>query len=282
MSAVQYQRLIALLDSSSPTPVINHLSTSSTPVTGFCNSICSENYVSWIIDSGATDHICCSLELFSSYHSISPITVRLTTRSHVMASHSGTVTLSPTLILHNVLFLPNFSFNIISVSRLTASSACFLTFYSSFCQIHSLHPLLMIGSAKHFEGLYILTADKNPPAPSGIANLTTTSNDSAFTLWHHRLGHLSHSTFSQLHKTVSDISCNSHFLTCDTCHFAKQKCLSFPVSKSSCNKIFELIHVDIWGPYSISSIQGHRYFLTIVDDFSRFTWLFLMPSKSDA
>ncbi|WVZ24859.1 hypothetical protein V8G54_003403 [Vigna mungo] len=44
---------------------------------------------------------------------------------------------------------------------------------------------------------------------------------------------------------------------------------------------FDLIHVDIWGPYCTSSVDGFKYFLTVVDDMSRFTWIKLMTSKSD-
>ena len=39
--------------------------------------------------------------------------------------------------------------------------------------------------------------------------------------------------------------------------------------------------MDIWGPFSKSSIHGHRYFLTILDDFSRYTWVVLLKSKSE-
>ena len=42
-----------------------------------------------------------------------------------------------------------------------------------------------------------------------------------------------------------------------------------------------MIHVDIWGGYKVASISGARYFLTIVDDFTRCTWIFLMRHKSD-
>jgi hypothetical protein len=37
--------------------------------------------------------------------------------------------------------------------------------------------------------------------------------------------------------------------------------------------------MDIWGPYSTATLHGHKYFLTIVDDFSRFTWLVLLKGK---
>ena len=46
-------------------------------------------------------------------------------------------------------------------------------------------------------------------------------------------------------------------------------------------KPFELLHCDIWGPYKVSSLSSARYFFTVVDDFSRFTWTFYMHHKSE-
>ncbi|PNY04279.1 peptide transporter PTR2 [Trifolium pratense] len=45
--------------------------------------------------------------------------------------------------------------------------------------------------------------------------------------------------------------------------------------------IFDIIHIDIWGPISTVSTSGHKYFLSIVDDKSRFTWLHFMKNKSE-
>ena len=44
---------------------------------------------------------------------------------------------------------------------------------------------------------------------------------------------------------------------------------------------FDLVHCDIWGPYSVSSHAGHRYFPTLGNDYSRFTWIFLLKQKFD-
>jgi len=60
---------------------------------------------------------------------------------------------------------------------------------------------------------------------------------------------------------------------CDVCHRAKQKKLPFTVSKSHT--------ANIWGPYSVISMHGFRYFLAIVDDFSRFTWVISLHTKSE-
>ena len=59
-----------------------------------------------------------------------------------------------------------------------------------------------------------------------------------------------------------------------------KKKLPFPLSASKSKKYFDLIHVDVWEPYSSSSIHVHKYFLTIVDDYSRYTWVFPLKQKS--
>ena len=46
--------------------------------------------------------------------------------------------------------------------------------------------------------------------------------------------------------------------------------------------IFDLAHCDIWVPYGIPTYNDKRYFFTIVDDHSRFTWIYLMHSKPEA
>jgi hypothetical protein len=69
--------------------------------------------------------------------------------------------------------------------------------------------------------------------------------------------------------------------TCDLCHFAKHKHLPFTSSSSYASANFDLIHLDIWGPLFVASVHGHRYFLTILDDHSRFLWIILLKTKSE-
>ena len=68
---------------------------------------------------------------------------------------------------------------------------------------------------------------------------------------------------------------------CAISPFSRQTRLSFPHSTSSSTCIFQLLHMDVWGPYRVETYDGMRYFLTIVDDYSRWTWTFLMRLKSD-
>lgn len=68
---------------------------------------------------------------------------------------------------------------------------------------------------------------------------------------------------------------------CLVCPLAKQTRLPFSLSKISSKSPFEMLHIDIWGAYHIASISRARDFLTIVDDFTRCTWVYLMNHKSE-
>ncbi|CAN1178761.1 hypothetical protein LINPERHAP2_LOCUS33840 [Linum perenne] len=90
---------------------------------------------SWIIDTGASDHITCSLDHFSSYEPINPLSVTLPTGHSVQATHIGTIFLSNKIVLHRVLYIPQFSFNLLSVSRLTSDFPVSFIFSGSQCLI---------------------------------------------------------------------------------------------------------------------------------------------------
>ena len=49
-----------------------------------------------------------------------------------------------------------------------------------------------------------------------------------------------------------------------------------------CDSPFDLVHMDIWVPFSVPTLDGYRYFLTLVNDATKATWLFLMKEKSEA
>ena len=67
---------------------------------------------------------------------------------------------------------------------------------------------------------------------------------------------------------------------CDIFPQGKQSRDSFSQSIPHSSKCFELIHIDIWVPSFVPSKNGLRFFLTIVNDYSRCTWVYLMKNKS--
>ena len=80
-------------------------------------------------------------------------------------------------------------------------------------------------------------------------------------------------------KTVSKFEQQINKL-CDVCPLSKSTRLPFPSSTSYSVKPFDLVHSDVWG-LIIKSFDGYKYFVTFVDDFSRFTWLYLLKAKSE-
>lgn len=61
---------------------------------------------------------------------------------------------------------------------------------------------------------------------------------------------------------------------------AKQYRLPFPSSCIKSTTSFEQLHMDVWGLYKVQTFDGNIFFLTIVDDFTRMTWV-LLKLKSD-
>jgi hypothetical protein len=138
----------------------------------------------------------------------------------------------------------------------------------------------MIGVGKEHEGLFYLVNKPVKPASSiSIPVVSLSVKSVSSDIWHYRLGHLSTACLKILSQLDSSISVDSN-KCCTICPLAKQHRLSFPVSHSVSNKAFDLLHCDIWGPFSTDSFNGVKYFLTIVDDYSRFTWVHLMVAKS--
>ncbi|CAL1409881.1 unnamed protein product [Linum trigynum] len=229
----------------------------------------------WILDTGASDHICCTLSLLTDARPTVNQFVYLPNGSKVPVSHIGTVRLHPGFYLQNVLLVPSFTFNLISVSKITHDLPLSLHFESDSCHIQDLVTKKLIGFARQSRGLYHLFPNI-PALPQHHTAATYNFQPHQIELWHWRLGHPSKEREQQL------TGCNRTIVRhCETCHLAKQRKLSFPLSTSRAHSIFDLIHVDIWGPLAVESYDGYSYFLTIVDDHSRAVWTYLMRLKSE-
>uniref|UniRef100_A0A7N2LKK1 Integrase catalytic domain-containing protein n=1 Tax=Quercus lobata TaxID=97700 RepID=A0A7N2LKK1_QUELO len=119
-------------------------------------------------------------------------------------------------------------------------------------------------------------------APVSIAAAATVvSSLPSLALWHSRLGHAPSSRVQQLEfKGLLGFVSKDNF-DCTSCQLGKQPALPFNNSEFISNSIFELIHFDIWGPSPVASIGGSRYFVVFIDDYSRYSWIFPMKSRSE-
>lgn len=99
--------------------------------------------------------------------------------------------------------------------------------------------------------------------------------------WHKRLGHASDIKLSRV-NFLKEVSSSFRNKVCDSCNKAKLTRLPFPISSIKTTNCFELIHCDVWGKYRKPSLTGANYFLTIVDDYSRAVWVYLLKHKHEA
>ena len=173
--------------------------------------------------------------------------------------------------MNNVLYIPNFKYNLLCVSKLVLHSDIQVVFSNIGCFIQNQKIGRRIGSVNQHVGLYVFTI------PDRFVNYIDKCNTS--NLCPNRLGHIFDKRLELLKQKYYCIHLRKDH--CEACHMAKQKKLPFPNSDSHALKIFDIIHVDIWGPFPVSSLHGHRYFLIVVDDHSRFTWVYIMQNKSE-
>ncbi|GJU72576.1 putative ribonuclease H-like domain-containing protein [Tanacetum coccineum] len=105
-------------------------------------------------------------------------------------------------------------------------------------------------------------------------------------LWHRRLGHVNFKTMNKLVKgnlvrgLPSKIFDNDH--TCVACQKGKQHKASCKAKlMSSISQPLQMLHMDLFGPTSVRSINHKTYCLVVTDDFSKFSWVFFLASKDE-
>jgi histone deacetylase 1/2 len=233
----------------------------------------------WYMDSGATDNITSNLEKLSIHdrykghdqiHTASGAGMKI---SHI--GHSTVTTPSRDLHLNNVLYVPKANKNLVSVHRLTSDNSIFIEFHPDSFLIKDQATKKTLLRGRCDRGLYPLPARRTIKQAYGSTKIS-------FDRWHSRLGHpaapLVEKVISQFNLPVLADS-NKHSV-CDACQKAKSRQLPFPHSSTISQHPLEIIYSDVWGP-APKSIGGHKYYVSFIDDYSKFTWIYLLKFKSE-
>lgn len=117
------------------------------------------------------------------------------------------------------------------------------------------------------------------------AAFTVSSSSNNVDLLHKRLGHPTVHTLKCVLKSCNqfaDINKISILSFCDTCQYGKSHLQYFNSFNIKTTKLLQLLYADVWGPSSTASTQGYFYYLSTLDDYSTFTWIFPLTAKSDA
>ena len=114
----------------------------------------SSHHIPWIIDTGATDHMIYCPSFFTTITSIASHLVALPNGTHVPATHTSKIQLTPSICLTQVLCVPSFNFNLILVKKMTTNLTCSVIFFSNLFVIQDLLSWTTIGKGEVRNGLY--------------------------------------------------------------------------------------------------------------------------------
>lgn len=237
---------------------------------------------SWIIDSGATDHMSGCRDWFDSLTESPTKEVCVANGKPLAVNGKGnvlfTVNFNKKLLnitLKDVMFVPDLTVNLISVSNLTEKNFK-LTFTDTTCNVIKCGKVVL--TARKIGRVYTILA-------VGRANLTTSTASKGMMLWHQRLGHLNFDSLTSLKKAANgiDFKVTTQKEVCDICLNGKQSRTPFVTisDKKVANARLDLIHTDVVGPMPTTSLGGKRYILTFLDDYSRKVFVFPIAKKSD-
>ncbi|WCJ29313.1 Retrovirus-related Pol polyprotein from transposon TNT 1-94 [Euphorbia peplus] len=240
----------------------------------------------WWLDTGATRHVCCDKESFAGLTPQSGEKLFMGNSATSKIKGVGTVILKMTsgkeVTLRNVLYVPEIRKNLVSGSILSAHGFKMVfesdKFVLSKCGMY-------VGKGYMLNGLFKFNA-----TVCKVGTLNNNENKKnvsvyiveSFNLWHGRLGHVNYDALRKLIKLEHIPSFqidNKH--KCETCVETKTTRTSFH-SVERDNEPLDLIHSDICDLKFVQTRGGNKYFVTFIDDSSKYCYVYLLKSKDEA
>lgn len=245
------------------------------------------NSHTWLLDSGASSHMCNSKLLFTSYvefQSPEPISsAKAGVTFHALGKgtvnakfiNDGKIT---TATLHNVLYAPDLDTNLISVSKLS-DHGVEISFRGSRCYLKG--STGDFGYADRVGSLYHLRMTVTAHRAHIVSSHADISQD--INKWHRRLGHVSESRILEMARagTVNGmvITDTSVLGRCEACILGKHAATASPGTNRRATHPFERIHSDILF-MGDASLGGAKYVVTFIDEHSGYVWVYSLLDKT--
>ncbi|MCO5601957.1 hypothetical protein L7F22_056084 [Adiantum nelumboides] len=246
----------------------------------------------WLLDTGATHHMTLNSYWLHNYKKLtSQVQVYLGDNHSLNAIGLGhlqvTLPSGAAVTIRDIYHNPGLSHNILSVNA-AMSTGSSIEFFHNSCVIHFKLP------NGQFETLKLLQQNRLYPIKlmqSGTkAIVASTSIVTPFLtkavstlIRHYRLGHINAHTLQRMakHGLCSGLPPNFYSIDlCEGCLMGKASHKAFHQSQSRSSQLNQLVHSDLCGPMESSSLTGSVYFLSFIDDFSRYTTLYFLKLKS--
>lgn len=242
----------------------------------------------WIVDSGATCHMCNNKKMFTNFTSLKqPLEVALGDGHVLQAVGRGIVALVTELSdkktkkcnLHDVLYVPKLSYNLLSVSKATEDGKM-TKFVEDGCQVLDANEKL-IAVGKKVGSLYYLDCRSGRQWTN---TAKSRSHETRENVWHRRYGHLGAQSLQKLakHQLVDGFDFNAfkEIDFCESCAEGKHHRSQFSTSGGKLSQEpLDLVHSDVCGKMSSKSLSGAEYFMTLIDDKTRYVWVYVLKRK---
>ena len=235
----------------------------------------------WCVDSGATSHMTNNKQFFSSLQGINS-SVYLADKSVIAATGIGdgfVDCVTPTGIqkvhLEEVLFLPELDDQLISVKKII-KKGLEVNFKNGAWFVFQRNDI--VAEIIDDDDLFRLKVQNQETA-------RTVKKEACIHQWHRRLEHRDPAAIKRLVNedlaTGIKISRFSEEVTCEECIKGKLSQKKFTPVQERYEEPLQLVHSDVCGPMQKKIPNENRYFLTIIDDYSRFTVVRLMKTKDE-
>ena len=239
------------------------------------------NSKNWVVDSGATRHICANRDAFTSYTPVrDDENVVYLGDSHIaQVLGKGKVMLKltsgKTLALSDVLHVPNIRTNLISIALLGNVGVKVSIEYDRIVMTKN---NIFVGKGFCNQGLFVLNIFEVINGNASSSAYLVYSYDR----WQARLGHVSSGYIKKMQTLALinniDYSGLSKCQICDTSKQTRKTCGS--VTRET--TLLELIHYDLGDLKKTMTRGGKKFYVTFIDDYSRFTRVYLLRNKDEA
>ncbi|GJU79425.1 integrase, catalytic region, zinc finger, CCHC-type containing protein [Tanacetum coccineum] len=231
----------------------------------------SENVIRiilWIVDSGCSKHMTGDRSLLKNFIKKFIGTTRFRNDNFAAITGYGDY-IQGNITIYHVYYVEGLGHNLFSVGQF-CDGDLEVAFRSKTCYVRNLEGDDLLTGGRESNLYTISISDMASSSPVYLMSKATSTKS---WLWHHRLSHLNFGTINDLTRLdlvngLLKFKYGKDHL-CSTCERGKSKKASHPLKLVLSDHFkLELLHMDLCGPMRVASINGKKYILVIVDDYS--------------
>lgn len=224
----------------------------------------------WYADTRATNHITHDLSTISMpFDYTGSEKVKVANGQTLDIDYSGnSILYSPSskFFLKNILHTPHATHNLLSIHKFVNDNSCHLIFTPSACFVKDNLTGKILFQGHTEGGLYPIHLFSHKTSPSYLMITASPS------LWHQRTGHPSAQILQQIisKNNLPILGKFKDLSFCNSCPLGTQTKLPFLSTSCISRSPLELIHTDLWGPFSTPYFCGFHYYIIFIDDYSKY------------